>query len=124
MNDSIVLGGSLCLSFVLAGVVSVVTGSPAVLGMTPAGLAIYLAVGVGMPQYLRSRRRESPLPLGLAAFAVGGATIATVAGLAFGSLNEAVGLGIVPILTLVVLGPLLGAGVREFRAGYRSGSRA
>ncbi|MFP8953943.1 hypothetical protein ACLI4Z_13390 [Natrialbaceae archaeon A-arb3/5] len=120
MNESLLVGSSLVAAVLLTGIVSVLTGSGAVLGLTATGIAIYLAVGIGLPQYLLSRRNGSSVRLGLAALAVGGAVITMVAGLTVGSPNEPVGVGLVPILLVVVVGNVLGAGVREFRAGYRS----
>ncbi|MFB1062840.1 hypothetical protein [Natrinema sp. H-ect4] len=41
MSDIRVVGASVTLAFLLAGVVSAITESPAVLGVTPVGIAIY-----------------------------------------------------------------------------------
>ena len=122
MNDSRVVGLSLLLAVSLAGVVSVVTDSLAILGQTPIGLAIYLAVGIGLPQYVLARRIGSPIRLGLAVLAVGGAALAILVGAAMGSLTGEWRIGIVPILFLIVFGILIGSIVREFRTGYRSRS--
>ncbi|QLK26282.1 hypothetical protein HYG81_01265 [Natrinema zhouii] len=122
MNDSAIVASCLAGAIVLAGIVSALTESPAVLGLTAVGIAIYLAVGVGMPQYVLSRRSGSSLQLGLAAFAVIGAVIATAVEIATGSLHEESGIGLVSILLVVLLGNAIGAGAREFRAGYRSES--
>ncbi|SDJ62097.1 hypothetical protein [Natronorubrum texcoconense] len=122
MNDSRVVGFSLLLAVGLAGVVSVVTDSLAILGQTPIGLAIYLAVGIGLPQFVLARRTGSPLRLGLAALAIGGAALAVLGGAAMGSLTEEWRLGIVPILFLAVFGMLIGSIVREFRTGFRTRS--
>jgi hypothetical protein len=121
MSDIRVVGASVTLAFLLAGVVSAITESSAVLGVTPVGIAIYLAVGVGLPQYLLSRRTGSRLRLACLA-AAGGAFVA-VAGIGAGSLHAEWSGGLVAILFAVVLGNVLGAGVREFRSGYRSTSR-
>ncbi|MFC6767759.1 hypothetical protein [Natrinema soli] len=122
MNDSAIVASSLAGAIVLASIVSALTESPAVLGLTAVGIAIYLAVGVGVPQYVLSRRSGSSLQLGLAVFAAIGAVIATAVGIATGSLHEESGIGLVSILLVVLLGNTIGAGVREFRAGYRSES--
>ncbi|WP_440771590.1 hypothetical protein [Natronorubrum sp. DTA28] len=122
MNDSRIVALSLLLAVGLAGVVSVVTDSLAILGHTPIGLAIYLAVGIGLPQYVLARRTGSPLRLGLAALAIGGAALTVLVGAAMGSLTEEWRLGIVPILFLAVFGILIGSIVREFRTGFRTRS--
>ncbi|WP_436344312.1 hypothetical protein [Natronorubrum sp. FCH18a] len=122
MNDSRVFGLSVLLAVVLAGVASIVTGSFAILGHTPIGLAIYLAVGIGLPQYVLSRRTGSPLRLGLAVLAVGSAALSVLAGAVTGSVTAEWRLGIVPILFLLVFGVLIGSGIRAFRAGYRTRS--
>ena len=84
---------------------------------------LYLAVGVGLPQYLLSRRTGSRLRLGLACLAAAGGAFVAVAGIGTGSLHAEWSGGLVAILFAVVLGNVLGAGVREFRSGYRSTSR-
>ena len=122
MNDSRAVGLSLLLAVGLAGVVSVVTESVAILGHTPIGLAIYLAVGIGLPQFVLARRTGSSLRLGLAVLAVGSAALSLFAGVVTGSLTAAWPFGIVPILFLVVFGVLIGSGIRAFRAGYRTRS--
>ena len=119
MNDAVVIGGGLGLAVLLAGAVSLLTGSPAILGVTPVGIAIYLGVGIGLPQYLLSRRDGSSLRLGLAVLAVAAGVILAAVGVALGAPNDAWGIGIVPILFVVVIGVLVGSGVRAFRAGYR-----
>ncbi|WP_408958152.1 hypothetical protein [Natrinema sp. 74] len=120
MRDARLVGISFTLAFLFAGIVSVLTESPAVLGTTPVGIAVYLAVGIGFPQFLLSRRDESALQFGLAALAVVGAAVAVIAGVVTGSPNAEWSGGLVAILLVVVLGTTLGTAVREFRAGYRS----
>ena len=89
MNDRLVVGGCLVLSILSAGVVSTLTGSPATFfGATPIGIAIYLAVGIGLPQYLLSEKHGSPLRLGLAVLAVAGGSLAGLVGVAIGALTE------------------------------------
>ena len=122
MRDVPLVGSSLVLALLLTGIASFLTESPAILGVTPAGIAIYLAVGVGLPQYLLSRRNGSALQFGLAALAVVGAAVAVIAGIVTGSPNAEWGGGVVSILLVVVFGNAAGAGVRAFRAGYRSAS--
>ncbi|ELY64422.1 hypothetical protein [Natrinema versiforme] len=122
MNDTLTVGSSLVAAIVLAGIVGALTESPAVLGITAAGIAIYLAVGIGLPQYLLSRRRGSTLQVGLAVLAIGAAASVVAAGVATGTLHDDSGPGFVAILLLVVLGNAVGAGLREFRSGYRSAS--
>ncbi|WP_222918688.1 hypothetical protein [Natrinema sp. SYSU A 869] len=123
MRGALLVGSSLVVAFLLAGVATVVTESPAVLGVTPIGIAIYLAAGVALPQYLLARRRGSALRLGLASLAAAGAAFVVIAGVATGSLNAERSVGLVAILSVIVLGTALGAGVREFRSGYRSASQ-
>ncbi|OLZ40869.1 hypothetical protein A6E15_07640 [Natrinema saccharevitans] len=120
MNDARLVGGSVLCAFLLAGIVTVVTGSPALLGGTPIGIAIYLTVGVALPQYLLSRRRGSALRLGLASLTAAGAAFVLIAGVATGSPNAAWDIGLVGILFVVVLGTSIGADIRAFRDGYRS----
>ena len=120
MNDSNVVAGCLLLAVVTAGLVGAVTASSAVFGATPVGVGIYLAVGIGLPQYLLYRESGSSLELGLAILAVASAALAVLLGLARGAPHGDWGLGLVTILLFVVLGNLLGAAVREFRAGFRS----
>ncbi|WP_226007146.1 hypothetical protein [Natrinema salinisoli] len=122
MNDALVVGGCFVLALLLAGITGFLTASPAILGVTAAGTAIYLAVGVGLPQYLLSRRSGSSLQLGLAVFGVVGGVSAAIAGIATGSPHDETTIGLVGILFVVVLGNVIGAGVREFRTGYRSTS--
>ncbi len=122
MRDIPLVGSSFVLALLLAGIASFLTEIPAVLGVTPVGIAIYLAVGVGLPQYLLSRRSGSALQFGLAAFAVVGAAVAVIAGVVTGSPNAEWDGGVVSILLVVVFGNAAGAGVRAFRAGYRSAS--
>ncbi|MDS0474905.1 hypothetical protein [Natrinema sp. 1APR25-10V2] len=124
MRNGLFVGGCLTLSVLFAGIVSAITASPAVLGVTPVGIAIYLTVGVGLPQYLLSRRSSSRLQLGLAGLAVAGGAVVLIGGVATGSPNAEWSGGIVAILLVLVLvlGNALGAGVREFRAGYQSTS--
>jgi hypothetical protein len=104
---------------VLAGVAGYATGSPAVLGVTPVGVAIYAIVGVATPQYLLARRTEATLRLGLAALATAGGLVALLAGGLGGGVNARWGVDLVAVLAGVVLGVLLSAALREFRAGYR-----
>lgn len=122
MNESTVVGGSLLLAVALAGIAGLLTGSVSVLGVTPLGVAIYLAVGIGLPQYMLGRQRGSPLRVGLAALALIGAVLAVAAGVLTGTTTQEANIGIISILVVVVFGTLLGAVVREFRAGYRAGS--
>ena len=122
MADSRIVGGCLGLSILLAGAVSVVTGSSTVLGTTPAGVGIYLTVGIGLPQYLLYRETEAPIRFGLAALAVAAAALVVTGGLVRGTLHADWGPGLAAVLSVVVLGNLFGAIVREFRAGYRSGT--
>ncbi|WP_121740775.1 hypothetical protein [Natronorubrum halophilum] len=122
MNESRVVGLLLLLAISLAAVASAATESVAILGGSPIGLAIYLAVGIGLPQYVLARQTGSPLRLGVALFAVGAAVLSILAGVAMGTVTEEWGFGIVPILLLVVFGVLIGRSVDELRAGYRSRS--
>ncbi|RZH67697.1 hypothetical protein [Natrinema altunense] len=122
MKRSVVIAGCLGVAVLLAGLVSAITESAAVLGVTPAGIGLYLAVGIGLPQYLLYRTSRSPLQLGLTILAVAGAAIAILVGLVRGSLHADWGTGFIVLLVYVVVGNLLGAGVRAFRSGYRSGS--
>ena len=122
MDDSrLITVGCPALAIALAGLVSVVTESLAVFGATPVGAGIYLAVGIGLSQYLLWRKRGSSLELGLSVLALAGAALAIGIGLARGAPHGDWGLGLVTLLLFVVLGNLLGTIVREFRAGFRSG---
>jgi uncharacterized membrane protein (DUF4010 family) len=85
-------------------------------------MAIYLAVSVGLPQYLLSRRSGSSLQLGLAVLGLVGGLGAMIAGVATGSPHDESSVGLVGILFVVVLGNAIGAEIREFRTGYRSAS--
>ncbi|QCS42388.1 hypothetical protein [Natrinema versiforme] len=122
MNDALIVGSSLAVAILLGGITGTLTESAAVLGITAAGIAIYLAVGIGLPQYLFARRSGSPLQFGLAVLAVGAAASVVVAGVATGTLHDESGPGFVAILLVAVLGNAVGAGVRAFRSGYRSAS--
>lgn len=120
MNESVVVGGSLLLAILVAGIASLLTGSYAtVFASTPAGFAIYLVVGIGLPQYLLSRETGSPTQLGLAALSVVAGVLVVLGSLILGSPTQEWGAGFV-LLFLVVIGNVLGAIVREFRAGYRT----
>ncbi|WP_207587432.1 hypothetical protein [Halomontanus rarus] len=121
MNERSLVAGSLLLAIVLAGIVTVLTESLAVLATTPTGFAIYLGVGVGLPQYVLSRRTDSPLRFGLAVFAVVGALLVLLGSLALGDLHGEWGSGITGLF-IVVVGVLLGAIWQSFVGGYRSGS--
>ncbi|WP_455449578.1 hypothetical protein [Natrinema thermotolerans] len=120
MRDALLVGGCFALALLCAAVASAITESPALLGITPIGIAIYLIVGVGLPQSLLARRTGSALQLGLAALAVAGGAGAVIAGIATGSPNAELSGGVVAILLFVVLGNAIGAVVRQFRDGYRS----
>ncbi|WP_114575841.1 hypothetical protein [Saliphagus sp. LR7] len=120
MSDRRLVAGSLLAAIVATAAVSLVTESPAVLGATPTGIAVYLVVGLAVPQYLLARREGSPLRLGLAAFGAAGAALALIAGGIGGNVNATLSVGLPAVLAIVVLGVLLGAIVREFRTGYRS----
>ena len=61
----------------LAGVVGAATGTPALLGVTPVGAAIYLVVGVGLPQLSLGRRAGDAARLGLGALTVAPAPVTT-----------------------------------------------
>ncbi|SEP97692.1 hypothetical protein [Natrinema salaciae] len=122
MNDSAIVGGCLAVAVLLAGIVSVVTETTAVLGLTPVGFGVYFAVGIGLPQFLLYRNSGSSLQLGLSILAVVGAAVAVIAGVVTGAPHDEWGLGLVTILLVVVVGNLLGAVTREFRAGFRSGT--
>ncbi len=124
MKDARLVCWCLLSAFLLAGIVTVVTQSPAVLGVTPLGVAIYLTVGVALPQYLLFRRRGSTLRLGLDSLTVAGAAFVLIAGVATGSPNAVRGGGLVGILFVLVLGNVVGAGVQAFRDGYRSSTAA
>lgn len=120
MRDVFLVGSCFVLAVSCAAVASAVTASPAVLGITPVGIAIYLLVGVGLPQSLLFRRTGSTFRLGLATLALVGGTTAVIVGVATGSPNAERSGGIVAVLLLAVLGSGLGAAVREFRDGYGS----
>ncbi|MCU4924400.1 hypothetical protein OB905_00170 [Halobacteria archaeon AArc-dxtr1] len=122
MREAVVIGGSLGLAIVTAGATGLLLGSTAtVFGATPIGIAIYLVVGVALPQYVLSRETGSPAQLGLAALSIAGGVLAILGSLALGSATAETGVGRV-LLFVVVLGSVLGAIVREFRAGYRARS--
>lgn len=111
-------------SVALAVALSVATASSVALVLTPVTVAIYLVVGVAVPQYLVSRRTGSPTSLGLAAFAaVGGVASLVVGGLTVGPL-EPWGSWVFALLALVVAGTFLGSVGRALRAGYRDGRGA
>ena len=123
MRESVVIAGSLGLAILSAGIVALLTGSHATfLGGSPVGVAVYLVLGIGLPQYLLSRESGSSLQLGLAALAVAGAVVSVLVGFAIGAPTDEWPFGIALILLFVVVGNVVGAGVREFRTGYRSGS--
>lgn len=105
----------------LAFALSVAVASPVALVLTPLTVAIYLVVGVAVPQYLIARRTGSPTSLGLAAFAgVGGVASLVVGGLTVGLLDPW-GSQVFGLLAVVVAGSVLGSIYRSFRSGYRDG---
>jgi len=104
----------------VAAAVGAVTDTPAVLGLTPAGAAVYLLVGVALPAVLGRRAGGDPAALGLAALAA----LAAVAVLALAAVGAAPdGPWLVAVLLVVVVGALVGAAVRSFRAGLAAGRR-
>ncbi|MXV61462.1 hypothetical protein GS429_05170 [Natronorubrum sp. JWXQ-INN-674] len=122
MKEATVIGGSLGLAILTAGAVGLLLGSTAtVFGGTPIGIAVYLVIGVGLPQYYLSRETGDPTQLGLATLSVAGGVLAMLGSLALGSATAETGVGHV-LLFVVVFGSVLGAIVREFRAGYRTES--
>ncbi|WP_081704404.1 hypothetical protein [Natrinema sp. J7-1] len=52
MKRSVVIAGCPGVAVLLAGLVRAITESTAILDGTPAGGGLYLAVGIGLPQYL------------------------------------------------------------------------
>lgn len=118
MSDRLVSAG-IGLAVLASGLLSWITGSLAVLGITPAGIAVYLFVGVAGPQYVLARRRGDVTGLGIAALATCGALLALIGGVLVGNLHGEGGVGVTAVLAIVVFGVLGGAVVREFRAGYR-----
>ncbi|MDG5761154.1 hypothetical protein QA600_17635 [Natronococcus sp. A-GB1] len=113
------VGTGILLAVVTSGLVSWLTGSLAILGATPSGIAVYLFVGVAGPQYVLSRRLDDPLRLGVAVLAAVGALLALGWGVLGADLHGEVGVGLTAVLAVVVFGVFGGAVVREFRAGYR-----
>jgi hypothetical protein len=120
MEESRVVAAGVLAAVGLAAAASYATGSAAVLGVTPLGVAIYVGVGVALPQFLLARRTGSAVRLGVAALAGGVAAFALlVDATAFGGAG---GIDLVTALAVLVVGVTLGAAVREFRAGYRARS--
>ena len=108
-------------SIVLAFVVSVATATPIALVPTPLTVAIYLVVGVAVPQYLVSKRTGSPTSLGLAAFAAVAGVASLLVGRVTDGLLEPWGAWVFGLLAVVVAGAVLGSIYRSLRAGYRDG---
>ncbi len=116
MNEKRILLTGIAVAVLLAGAVSATTGSTALLAATPTGAAIYLVVGVAVPQLLLGRRTGDQTRIALAllasvaggvVFVIGEFTRTTLAGARF-----------VDVLAILVVGVLLGTAVREFRRGY------
>ncbi len=121
MNGRLV-GVGILLAVPSSGLVSWLTSSVGVLGTTPAGIGIYLFVGVAGPQYVLPRRSDDPLRLGVAVLAAVGALLALGWGVPGDGLHGEIGVGLTAVLAVVVFGVLGGAVVREFRTGYRTTS--
>ena len=119
MNGRLV-GVGILLTVPSSGLVSWLTSSVSVLGTTPAGIGIYLFVGVAGPQYVLPRRPDDPLRLGVAVLAAVGALLALGWGVPGDGLHGEAGVGVSAVLAVVVFGVLGGAVVREFRTGYRA----
>ncbi|MCU4739911.1 hypothetical protein [Natronoglomus mannanivorans] len=122
MKESVVVGASLLLAILTAGTVGLLTDSYATaFAGTPVGFAVYLVVGIGLPQYLLSRDGDSATRLGLAALSVVAGVLVVLASVVLPSASPTAewGAGFV-LLFLVVVGNVLGATVRAFRDGYRT----
>lgn len=111
-------------SVALALLVSALTNTAAYVELTPVTVAIYLLVGVAVPQYVISRQTGSATSLGLAAFAAAGGTLALGAGALTVGLMGTWGPDLIAVLLLVVVGSFLGEIGRAFLAGYRGASEA
>lgn len=112
----IVLGG-IAGAILLTGVVSVASGTPAILAQTPTGAAIYLIVGVAAPQLVLGRRSDDAIRIGMGLLAgVVGLTL-----LLSGLFVEMSILGestFVNVMAIIVAGIVIGTIVREVRRSY------
>jgi len=88
VNERRIVAASLLGAVALAAAVGYVTGSAAVLGVTPFGAAIYAFVGLAAPQYLLARQTGSSLRRGLAALATAFASFVLIAGAATGPVHR------------------------------------
>lgn len=113
----LVLGGIMA-AVLLTGSVSAATGTPAVLAQTPVGAAIYLIVGVAVPQLLLGQRGEDAVRTGLGLLAGVAGGVMFVSGLFVEAPLVVGNVGFVDVLAVVVVGVILGTVVREFRRGY------
>lgn len=124
MNErSIVLLG-IVAAFGVAALTVLITDEPSILvGDGPLAIAIFLTIGIAVPQYLLYRRDRENARLGTAALAVAGsATVLLGSEIAFRVFEQRITLGIVELLVIVVLGAGLSASIQAFVEGFQSAS--
>jgi len=117
MNERRVVLIGIGSAVLLTGAVTAATGTPALLGLTTAGAAIYLLVGVAGPQLVLGRRDDA-VRTGLGVLAGVAGVAVFLAGRVTGTPPSVGGLNFVDVLAVLVAGALLGSAVREFRRGY------
>ena len=118
MNERRVVLIGIGSAVLLTGAVSAATGTPALLGLTTAGAAIYLLVGVAGPQLVLGRRDDDAVRTGLGVLAAVAGVAVFLAGRVSGTPPTLSGLNFVDVLAVLVAGVLLGSAAREFRRGY------
>jgi len=123
MNESRSVAFGPLAAIILAGVASYWTGQETLLGGTPLGVGIYLAIGVGLPQLLLWRRTSETARFAIGILAVGGAFLAVIWGFFTIGLAGTWHASISVILVLALLIVIGWTIVREFLSGFRSTHR-
>lgn len=128
VRENAILAGGLVVALVATAVVSAVTTSAAVLGVTPLGIALFLVLGIAAPQSLLARTEGDRERLVFAALAVVAGVAVLLAGAARGvSAGTSALAGINRVWDLGFYAALAGLGivflvVVGFWRGYRQGA--
>ncbi|MCT9095892.1 hypothetical protein [Haloarchaeobius sp. HME9146] len=121
-SDRQVTWGGPLLAVLVALAAAVVFDQPYIfLAETPLGVALYLVVGITLPQMLLARREGEPTRLGVAAIAGLGATLALAIGVLGDGVTARWGLPFIALLLFLTIGIGGGHVVRVAMAAYRDG---
>jgi hypothetical protein len=120
MKDSHVALAGIIASLIINVAISIATNTATYLAVTPAGVAVYLIVGIGAPQAFIGQQNESSMELGMGVLAiVAGLILLGLGVLGFGIFTDW-GAGFINLLLILVIGIILWTGIRQFKEGYSS----